>query len=337
MPTIRETKASNGTIMMEIREYKSRFENYLESCTWSGKPDSLYEPVRYILQIGGKRIRPVLALMSGDAFGDLNDDHFKLATSIEVFHNFTLLHDDIMDQADKRRGMEAVHKRFGVNSAILSGDLMLIMASQIMHKACKSAGNLDDVMELFLTVGTEVCEGQEYDMRFETLNEVSMHQYEEMVRSKTAVLLGFSLYAGARNSGLEVDRAQRLYEYGVQSGIVFQMWDDYLDVFGRETSGKRHAGDIFNKKGTCLIICLRNQLVGADADLFEKIWSKSSLDRSDVKKIIELMNTYDVDQRIANLAKSKYETARQSIVKSIPEERLRPIFSLTDQFAGRKM
>ena len=321
---------------MEIREYKSRFENYLEGHNWSGKPDSLYEPVRYILQIGGKRIRPVLALMSGDTFGDLTDVHFKLATGIEVFHNFTLLHDDIMDQADKRRGKDAVHKRFGVNSAILSGDLMLIMATQIIHRACNTAGDLNDVMELFLKVGTEVCEGQEYDMRFEKLNKVSMNQYEEMVRKKTAVLLGLSLYAGARGSGLEVERAKCLYEYGVQSGIVFQIWDDYLDVFGGKSSGKRYAGDIFNKKETCLIICLRDQLEGDDVAIFKNIWSKSTPDRAEVEIIIELMNKYSVGQQIASDAKSKYELAQQSIIKSFPKDILRPIFLLTDQFAKRK-
>jgi geranylgeranyl diphosphate synthase type II len=322
--------------MMEIREYKSRFENYLEGHNWSGKPDSLYEPMRYILQIGGKRVRPVLTLMSGDVFGELTDAHYKLATGIEVFHNFTLLHDDIMDQADKRRGKDAVHKRFGVNSAILSGDLMLIMSTQIIHRACNITGDLNDVMELFLKVGTEVCEGQEYDMRFEKLDKVSMDQYEEMVRKKTAVLLGFSLYAGARGSGLEVERAKCLYEYGVQSGIVFQIWDDYLDVFGGESSGKRYAGDIFNKKETCLIVCLRDQLEGDDVTIFNNIWKNSALGGSEVEVIVELMNKYSVGQKIASSAKSKYESAQQSIKTSFSKDLLRPIFKLTDQFARRK-
>lgn len=319
--------------------YRATFESFLNERKWIGEPASVYEPIEYILQIGGKRFRPVLTLLSGDTFGELRDVHLELALGIEVFHNFTLLHDDIMDQADLRRGKEAVHKRFGTNAAILSGDLMLILATQIIHSACKKGAEFDDVMELFLQVGQEVCEGQERDMIFETASDVSMDAYEEMVQQKTAVLLGFSLYAGARASGVSVEQAMALYNYGVRSGIVFQIWDDYLDVFASETTGKRAAGDIYNRKETCLIIRLRECTNDADSRAFGEIWNKRStelLKDSEVELVKSLMHKYEIKTHIRQLAINKLKEAKQDVASFFPGSQLGGIFSFTDQFVERE-
>ncbi len=321
--------------MKNTNTYLATFESFLDERKWAGEPASVYEPIQYILSIGGKRFRPVLTLLSGDTFGEVNAVHLELALGIEVFHNFTLLHDDIMDQADLRRGQEAVHKRFGTNAAILSGDLMLILATQIINSACHSMSELDDVMELFLKVGQEVCEGQERDMIFETASGVSMEDYEEMVRQKTAVLLGFSLYSGARASGVSVEQAKALYQFGVQSGIVFQIWDDYLDVFATDTTGKRAAGDIYNKKETCLIISLRDRMSDADAEEFSQIWSGNKLKDSEVELVKNLLYKYEIKDQIGNMAKAKIEKAKENVVPFFSPDQLTSIFSFTDQFIDR--
>jgi len=321
--------------MKESQAYLSLFEDYLKQRSFEGDPISVYEPIQYIMQMGGKRFRPVLTLLAGDIFGDLSPLHFELALGIEVFHNFTLLHDDIMDQADIRRGHEAVHKRFGTNAAILSGDLMLILATQIMHSATRRMEGIDDVMELFLEVGKEVCEGQERDMTFETASGVKMDEYVEMVRQKTAVLLGFSLYAGARASGISRDKAMEIYSYGVQSGIVFQIWDDYLDVFASDTSGKRSAGDIYNKKETCLIIRLREEMNPSDSRIFREIWSRNALNDADVLKVCDLLKKYDIDAHTTLLAKKKLQKARDIISTVFGADQLNPLFTFTEQFIQR--
>jgi len=321
--------------MKNKNTYRSIFESFLNERRWGGEPASVYEPIQYILSIGGKRFRPVLTLLSGDTFGEVNAVHLEMALGIEVFHNFTLLHDDIMDQADLRRGQEAVHKKFGTNAAILSGDLMLILATQIINSTCHSMSDLDDVMELFLRVGQEVCEGQERDMIFETAEDVSMDDYEEMVRQKTAVLLGFSLYAGARASGVSVEQANALYQFGVQSGIVFQIWDDYLDVFAEDTTGKRAAGDIYNKKETCLIISLRDRMSNSDAEMFSQIWSGDKLIDSEVEFVKKLLDQYKIKDQIGRMARTKIQEAKQNVNQFFPPDQLTSLFSFIDQFIDR--
>src|SRR6056297_311202 len=284
--------------MKKVSAYQSSFESYLNNKDWGHGSATIYEPIQYILENGGKRFRPVLTLLAGDSLGKIEDLHYKFALGIEVFHNFTLLHDDIMDHADLRRGKASVHKRFGTNAAILSGDLMLILATQIIQSACQeSTRDVSDVLKLFLEVGQEICEGQDMDMHFEESSSGNMDAYEEMVRQKTAVLLGFSLYAGARASDIPEELSKALYDYGVQSGIVFQMWDDYLDVFSAETTGKRNAGDLYNRKETCLVIKLKEVMVAEDFGQFEMIWKNSMSDR-DVEKIKSLFGKYDIKKII---------------------------------------
>lgn len=216
-------------------------------------PVQLYEPVTYSLEGGGKRIRPVLLLHAASLFSDHPEIASPAAIAIELFHNFTLLHDDIMDHAAIRRGVPAVHVKYGENSAILSGDAMSIMAFRYLSK-CET-DKLAPLLSLFSATALEVCEGQQYDMQFETRDLVTLDEYLEMIRLKTAVLIACSLKMGALLGGADDRSCQLLYEFGILIGIAFQLQDDWLDVYGVEkTFGKKIGGDICENKKSCLLI-----------------------------------------------------------------------------------
>ena len=194
------------------------------------EPATLYEPNEYFLSLGGKRIRPVLCLMGNELFGDISDDAWHVGTAIELFHNFTLIHDDIMDKAPLRRGMETVHTKFGENTALLAGDVMLVKAYEELSKV--GLEHLKPILNLFNRTATEVCEGQQMDMDFETMDIVSMDAYLRMIELKTSVALAASLQTGAILGGSGERNQNLLYEFGRKLGIAFQVQDDYLDAFG---------------------------------------------------------------------------------------------------------
>ena len=237
--------------MESLSRYQILFDNYLENNKQKSKPLGLYAPIQYILSLGGKRLRPLLALMATEAFGNKPEDALPAALSVEVFHNFTLIHDDIMDQAPLRRGAPTVHNKWDENTGILSGDAMLIQAYQCLE----SYQN-----ELFVKLinhtsktALEVCEGQQYDMDFETQKDVTISAYLEMIRLKTAVLVGHSLKIGAWIGNASDQEAQLLYDFGVLLGMAFQIQDDYLDAFGDPKDfGKQVGGDILENKKTIL-------------------------------------------------------------------------------------
>lgn len=216
-------------------------------------PLQLYEPVAYSLEGGGKRIRPVLMLHAASLFSDHPQAVFPAAAAIELFHNFTLLHDDIMDHASIRRGEPAVHLRYGENSAILSGDAMSIMAFRYLSRF--KASELAPLLSLFSTTALEVCEGQQYDMEFEKTDHVTIAEYLEMIRLKTAVLIACSLKMGALLAGADEKSCRLLYDFGILTGIAFQLQDDWLDVYGEENSfGKQIGGDICENKKTFILL-----------------------------------------------------------------------------------
>ncbi|CAN5401654.1 polyprenyl synthetase family protein [soil metagenome] len=225
----------------------------LQELNFSGDPATLYEPIRYMMALGGKRIRPVLVLMGTELFkGDLKQA-LSAATGIEVFHNFTLLHDDIMDNAPLRRAMPTVHAKWNSNIAILSGDAMFVKACQLMMDVPDHA--VRKVMEVFNRTALEVCEGQQLDMDFETEPSVNIDRYLDMIRLKTAVLVGCSLEVGAIIAGADDKAAQHLYDFGVNLGIAFQLQDDILDVYGDAAKfGKQVGGDIIANKKTLLLL-----------------------------------------------------------------------------------
>ncbi len=238
--------------MKEISEYQSLVLEQLELLEKEKSDLALYDPVSYILSLGGKRLRPVLTLLATDLFGGKLEDSYKSAIGIEMFHNFTLLHDDIMDDAPLRRGMETVHEKWDINAAILSGDVLFVQAF-VMVTSCKDK-YLRSVLDLFNVTAIEVCEGQHLDMEFETREDVTIPEYIEMIKLKTSVLVGCALKLGAILAGASEGDQSNLYDFGVNLGIAFQIQDDILDVYGDAALfGKQVGGDILANKKTFLL------------------------------------------------------------------------------------
>lgn len=240
----------------------SLLQGYLQSTSIATSPQTLYEPVNYMMLLGGKRIRPLVCLAACELFGKAADIALPAAAAIEWFHNFTLVHDDVMDKAETRRGRATVHHRYGINTAILGGDVMLVKAYQYLEGYAPQKLSL--LLGVFNRTAIQVCEGQQYDMDFETLDSVSMSNYVQMINLKTAVLLAAALQMGAIIADAHPADAQHLYEFGRNIGIAFQLQDDILDTFGTAIqTGKHVGGDILNNKKTCLLIAA---LEKADAD-----------------------------------------------------------------------
>ena len=284
---------------METQEYyldyfKKHLSSFLDAM--ETEPKFLYEPVRYALSAGGKRIRPVLCLMSAEMFGASADKAIDAALGLEIFHNFTLLHDDIMDKSDMRRGRPTVHKKWTENIAILSGDLMSLVACR---SAAKTVANKERVLETFLRTAIEICEGQQYDMDFETETDVSVDEYMKMINLKTAVLLAGSLKIGALIAGASESDCENIYQYGRYAGLAFQLQDDLLDTYGNAAVfGKPIGGDIAENKKTFLLINAINLASGSTKkELLEWI-SKENFDRDEkynsVKAIYDTLNIKDL-------------------------------------------
>ena len=239
--------------MSQSKHWLTLLEQHLAQQTWGTTPASLYEPIRYIMKLGGKRMRPMLVCTAYSLYKSDVERVIPLAAAVEAFHNFTLMHDDIMDQAPLRRGKATVHEKWNVNTAILSGDVMLVRVyDQLLHMPINQ---LTEVLPLFNRTAAEVCEGQQWDMEFETKARVTEAQYVEMIRLKTAVLLGFSLELGALLADAPEEDRQALYDFGINMGIGFQLKDDLLDVFADQKKfGKQAGGDIIANKKTYLLI-----------------------------------------------------------------------------------
>jgi geranylgeranyl diphosphate synthase type II len=239
--------------MLSIETYQNKFIDFLKDYSVIKDPINLYEPIQYILTLGGKRLRPVLTLMTAEIFNCDYKKALQAALSIEVFHNFSLVHDDIMDGAPLRRGQETVHEKWDVNTGILSGDAMLIMAYQLFETYDNSTFRA--LAELFSKTALEVCEGQQYDVDFETRDDVTIADYLKMIEYKTAVLIGAAMKMGAIVAGASEKDQQNIYQFGKNLGIAFQLQDDYLDAFGDpKTFGKQIGGDIIENKKTILYI-----------------------------------------------------------------------------------
>lgn len=237
--------------MTSLTDYKQFFEIALENSCSTSPPAALYQPIYYLLNLGGKRLRPILTLMAADIFGNNHQKAIDAALAVEIFHNFTLMHDDIMDSAPLRRGSATVHNKWNTNTAILSGDAMMILAYQALESYKDPL--FRKLNSLFSKTAIEVCKGQQYDLDFETQLEVTQGDYLEMVRLKTAVLIGCSLKMGALIGGANQADSKNLYDFGVLLGIAFQIQDDYLDAYANsESFGKQLSGDIIENKKTIL-------------------------------------------------------------------------------------
>lgn len=240
--------------MLTTHQYLTIIEQAVASIRYPKQPDGLYAPIRYTLEGGGKRLRPMLTLASCQAFGADPEAALNQAVGIEMFHNFTLLHDDVMDRADMRRGRATVHVRWNDSTAILSGDAMLTLAGILVVRDCP-AQRLNDITSLFNRTAMEIYEGQQYDMDFEQRTDVTVAEYMEMIRLKTSVLLGCACRMGAIMADAEIDDQKAIYRYGEKLGLAFQLRDDFLDTYGDPiVFGKEIGGDILNDKKTWLLI-----------------------------------------------------------------------------------
>ncbi|MBC3846057.1 polyprenyl synthetase family protein [Winogradskyella echinorum] len=273
--------------MQQIEAYQKSFITYLEDFTVHKEPNNLYAPINYILNLGGKRLRPVLTLMTSEVFGQTAQKAMDAALSIEVFHNFSLVHDDIMDDAPLRRGKATVHEKWDVNTGILSGDAMLILAYQLFENY--EPNTFQSLAKLFSKTALEVCEGQQYDIDFETRNDVTIPEYLKMIEYKTAVLVGAAMKMGAIVADASENDQNIIYDFGRYLGIAFQLQDDYLDAFGNpETFGKQVGGDILENKKTYLY--LKTLELGTDLDQKEllSLMDKSEISNDDKVKAVKL-------------------------------------------------
>lgn len=271
----------------------------IKSIKYPQNPNGLYDPIKYTLEGGGKRLRPMLALATCMVCGGNADKAINQALGIEMFHNFTLLHDDVMDRAELRRGRLTVHCRWNDSTAILSGDAMLTMATQLVMK--NAGEHLADVLNLFNKTAIEVYEGQQYDMDFERKDDVAVEEYIEMIRLKTSVLLGCACKMGAIMADAPLETQDALYKFGEKLGLAFQIQDDYLDSFGDALLfGKEIGGDIVNNKKTWLLITALNE--DKSGDLLKIIHSGNSLKNSDkIEKVIAIYNYHNLVQRSKEL------------------------------------
>ena len=308
--------------MQNITFYHTAFINYLEEKVELKEPASLYDPILYILGLGGKRLRPILTLMTAEAFNEDYNKALNAALSIEVFHNFSLIHDDIMDAAPLRRGQPTVHEKWDINTGILSGDAMLIMAYQLFE--CYDATTFQDLAKLFSKTALQVCEGQQYDMDFETRDDVSVLEYLKMIEFKTAVLVGAAMKMGAIVASASKEDQDHIYEFGRLLGIAFQLQDDYLDAFGDpETFGKQVGGDIIENKKTFLYIKALEFSDAEDTLQLQHLFGINPSDATDkietVKQIFQSSGAADATRKeIENYTKKAFDVLDEL---SIPESK----------------
>jgi geranylgeranyl diphosphate synthase type II len=297
--------------MLRFEDAQQIINNELEDYAINRFPEELYNPVRYILRIGGKRLRPALVLMSCSIFSDAVNMAIKPALAIEFFHNFTLLHDDIMDNSNIRRGQPTVHKRWDPNTAILSGDVMSILSYKILSES--DDRYLKDLLQLFNLTALQVCEGQQYDMNFESRMDVTVAEYLKMIELKTAVLIAASLKAGAISGGAEMLDADLLYEFGKNLGMAFQLRDDQLDVYGDpEKFGKKIGNDIVTNKKTFLLIkALELSDPGARSRLTDLLENDKLPPEMKVREVSNIYQELGIDSISADLALSYYNKSIQ--------------------------
>ena len=322
--------------MERIKQLQQDFADFMTQTDFGGEPKELYEPIAYTLLQSGKRLRPMLCLLANEMFGGDEREALWPALALETLHNFTLIHDDIMDQAPLRRGKETVYQKWNSNIAILSGDAMLTMALQFALKPKNGA----HIAGLLGKVAREVCEGQQLDLNFETQKEVSINDYLEMIRLKTAVLLATSLQMGATVAEAKDADIQRLYDFGIDLGMSFQLQDDILDLYSDvETFGKRHGGDIADNKKTYLYLKALELASEKDRKRLEYLFTLR-IDHDEEEKIEEVKAIYDrlhvkevVEKVIAEYDRKAFQ-ALDSI--DLPDERKKHLRTYAELLSGRK-
>lgn len=311
--------------------------DYLEQLPYDRRPASLYEPIRYVLSMGGKRIRPVLMLLSYNLFKEDPETILMPACALETYHNYTLLHDDLMDNADLRRGHETVHKKWNANTAILSGDSMLVLAYQRMQQC--SSDKMAEVLALFTETALEIGEGQEYDMAFEHRDDVSEEEYIEMIRLKTSVLLACALKIGAILAGASKEDADNLYRFGEQIGLAFQLQDDFLDVYGdTRVFGKAIGGDITSNKKTFMLINALNHANEEQRRQLESWIGATKFDRDEkVAAVTRLYNEIGIDRMAQDKIAYYFEQSRKYLqAVSVDESRKAELAAYAQRMMNRQ-
>lgn len=317
--------------------FRQIIEDELAKLKLDNQPIRLYEPIRYMINLGGKRLRPSILLMSHELFNGNPENLVKPAIGIEVFHNFTLLHDDIMDKAPLRRSNETVHKKWNANIAILSGDTMFVQSCELMMHVNEKY--LREVLNMFFKTAIEVCEGQQYDMDFETEENVTIDDYLKMIGLKTASLIGCSAYIGALCAGLPVKDSLHMYEFGKNLGIAFQLHDDYLDVYGeKEKFGKQVGGDILaNKKTFLLLTALELAKGNTKTELVKWIFSKEYNPDQKINAVISIYESLDVKKHTSMKMEYFFKKAMYELnTVNATADKKQPLISLAEKLMVRE-
>lgn len=319
--------------LTSFEELSKEFELRFKDRHFPTDPKNLYDASQYLLSLKGKRVRPVLCLMSNELFAPLMDDAFYAAFAVELFHNFTLVHDDIMDNAPLRRGQETVHEKFGTSTALLAGDVMLVKAYEYLNKI--NPQSLPAVLAIFNDTASKVCEGQQLDMEFEKLDDVTMEAYEEMIALKTSVLLAASLRMGALLGGAGRGNQDHLYEFGKNLGIAFQVQDDYLDAFGNpEKFGKKQGGDIMANKKTFLL--LQAMKVASNAQRKELDDLLKINDEQKIEAVLNIFRSCNVDEWAKELKQKYFSIAMDHLEEiAVLSSRKKPLEELATYLMER--
>lgn len=318
------------------QDLSQRIEAELNQFDFSGKPAELYDPIGYTMTQGGKRIRPTLCLLAAQLFGGDLKTAMNLALAVEVFHNFTLVHDDIMDEAPIRRGKPAVHAKWNRDVAILSGDVMFVQAYQLLAKG--NPEKLSQMLTVFNQTAIEVCEGQQFDMNFETREDVTSVNYIEMIRLKTAVLLACSLQLGAFESGASEKDAKLIYEFGEKIGIAFQIQDDFLDCYAKqEDFGKRVGGDIISNKKTFLMLTALEHSNDTQLARLNALMNTKASDQEKVTGVLEIYNELNIPELTKTEMQSYFDKAMLALEQIDASVDLKqPLIELAEMLMMRK-
>ena len=326
---------ANKNSLQSFSELSAIFEEKFTKRHFPEEPKQLYDASQYLLTVKGKRIRPVMCLMANEMFAQMTEDAYAVAIAIELFHNFTLIHDDIMDRAPLRRGIETVHKKYGEPTALLAGDVMLIAAYENLNRI--NSNYLHQILNIFNSAAKKVCEGQQLDMEFEKLDHVNLEEYVKMIGLKTSVLLAASLQMGAILGGAGLGNQDHLYEFGKNLGIAFQVQDDYLDAFGDpEKFGKKKGGDIMANKKTFLWLRAMEAASGQQKNKLTEL-----LFRDDEEKINEVLQIYkscNIDDWAKELKQKYYSIAMNHLEEiAVVSVRKKPLQQLAEYLMEREM
>ncbi len=319
--------------MHSFIELSRIFENRFNTPHFPEHTPSLYLPAQYILKLGGKRVRPACVLMGNELFGDITEDAYQVATAIELFHNFSLIHDDIMDKAPLRRGMPTVHHQYGESTALLAGDVMLVQCYEYLNQV--QPAYLQKILTLFNQTAREVCEGQQLDMDFEKRTDVSLEEYLNMITLKTSVLLAASLKSGAILGGSREGNQDLLYAFGRNLGIAFQIQDDYLDAFGDpEKFGKKPGGDILANKKTFLLIHAHETANSVQREELDALMNDDAADK--VEQVLKIFKDCKVDSWAKELKSQYFKKALEYLDEvAVISNRKKPLMELAQYLMDR--